>query len=82
MGLVSCPIQHVLRHQTEGSWLFHEEKTAIVALMRGEERINDAFPLGIFVQAKEAEKRQAPSSPITARSDSGGLSSQHRQIDH
>lgn len=55
IGLENCPIQHVLGSQTNGYQLLHEQKTTIVALMRGGEPmasgVSDAFPLAMFVHA-------------------------------
>ncbi len=59
VGLEQPPIQHVLGRQTRGYQLRHEAKTTIVALMRGGEPmasgVNDAFPLAMFVHAKDAD---------------------------
>lgn len=59
VGLEQCPIQHVLLKKVEGFRLFHEHQTTIVALMRGGEPmalgVSDAFPLAMFVHAKDAE---------------------------
>lgn len=59
IGLESRPIQQVLGRPETGSRLRHEERTTIVALMRGGEPmasgVSDAFPLAMFLHAKEAE---------------------------
>ncbi|KAG9311066.1 uracil phosphoribosyltransferase-domain-containing protein [Chiua virens] len=51
---------HVQGHQTEGHRLIHEQRTLIIALMRGGEAmafgVNDAFPLAMFVHAKRPEE--------------------------
>ena len=57
VGLEKCLIQHVQGRPSAGYQLFHEKQTTIVALMRGGEPmaygVNDAFPLAIFVHAKD-----------------------------
>ena len=59
VGLEKCPIQHVLGRPSQGYQLLHEKQTTIVALMRGGEPmaygVNDAFPLAMFVHAKDAD---------------------------
>ncbi|KAF8138670.1 uracil phosphoribosyltransferase-domain-containing protein [Boletus edulis] len=59
IGLEEYRIPHVQGHQTEGHRLVHEQRTLIVALMRGGEAmafgVNDAFPLAMFVHAKRPE---------------------------
>ena len=59
IGLEDCPITHVLPIPASGFRLFHEEKTLIVALMRGGEPmafgVNDAFPLAMFLHVRENE---------------------------
>ncbi|KAG0636937.1 uracil phosphoribosyltransferase-domain-containing protein [Tuber brumale] len=59
IGLEEYPIPHVQGHQTSGYRLCHEEKTSIVALMRGGEPmalgVNDALPRAMFVHAKRPE---------------------------
>ncbi|KAL8670596.1 MAG: hypothetical protein Q9168_004870 [Polycauliona sp. 1 TL-2023] len=59
IGLEQPTIQHVLGRQTAGYRLRHEEKTTIVALMRGGEPmaygVNDAFPDAMFVHAKDPQ---------------------------
>lgn len=59
VGLEPSPIGHVLGRPTSGYRLFREHQTTIVALMRGGEPmafgVNDAFPLAMFVHAKEAD---------------------------
>lgn len=60
IGLEEYQIPHVQGHQTEGHRLVHEQRTLIVALMRGGEAmafgVNDAFPLAMFVHAKRPEE--------------------------
>jgi len=60
IGLEEYRIPHVQGHQTEGHRLVHEQRTLIVALMRGGEAmafgVNDAFPLAMFVHAKRPEE--------------------------
>ena len=59
IGLEASPVTHVLGHPTDGSQLFHEKQTTIVALMRGGEPmalgVNEAFPLAMFVHASNAD---------------------------
>ena len=59
IGLEEYPIRHVQGHQTTGYRLLHEQKTTIVALMRGGEPmaygVNDVFPLAKFVHASGPE---------------------------
>ena len=59
VGLEKRLIQHVQGRPSEGYQLFHEKQTTIVALMRGGEPmaygVNDAFPLAMFVHAKDAD---------------------------
>ena len=60
IGLEEYRIPHVQGHQTVGHRLIHEQRTLIVALMRGGEAmafgVNDAFPLAMFVHAKRPEE--------------------------
>ncbi|KAE9394025.1 PRTase-like protein [Gymnopus androsaceus JB14] len=55
-GLEEFPIPHVQDRQTSGHRVRHEEKTTIVAVMRGGEPmafgVNDALPLAMFLHAK------------------------------
>jgi len=55
IGVEEYPIPHVQGHHTSGYRLLHEQKTSIVALMRGGEAmalgVNDAFPLAMFIHA-------------------------------
>ncbi|KAI9770973.1 MAG: hypothetical protein M1840_002677 [Geoglossum simile] len=57
IGIEDYPIMHVQGHETSGYRLLHEQRTSIVALMRGGEvmafGVNKAFPLAMFVHAKE-----------------------------
>ncbi len=57
VGLEEYSIPHVQGHNTNGHRLRAEAKTCIIALMRGGEPlafgVNDAFPLAMFVHAKE-----------------------------
>jgi uracil phosphoribosyltransferase/phosphoserine phosphatase/adenylate kinase len=59
LGVEEYPISHVQGHQTSGYRLCNEEKTSIVALMRGGEPmafgVNEAFPTAMFVHAKNPE---------------------------
>lgn len=59
IGLEQSSIRHVLGHQTSGYQLYHEQRTTIVALMRGGEPmafgVSDAFPLAMFVHASDAD---------------------------
>ena len=59
VGLEEYPIPHVQGGETNGYRLAHEQKTTIVALMRGGEPmalgVNDAFPLAMFVHASSPE---------------------------
>lgn len=59
IGLEDHEIQHVQGNKTAGHRLLHEQKTSIVALMRGGEPmafgVNDAFPLAMFVHARDLE---------------------------
>ncbi|KAI9644624.1 hypothetical protein NHQ30_006646 [Ciborinia camelliae] len=59
IGVESYKIPHVQGHQTNGHQLLHEDKTLIVALMRGGEPmalgVNDAFPLGMFLHTNGPE---------------------------
>jgi uracil phosphoribosyltransferase/phosphoserine phosphatase/adenylate kinase len=56
IGIKKYEIPHVQGKKTDGYRLLNEEKTSIVALMRGGEPIafgvNEAFPLAMFVHAK------------------------------
>lgn len=64
IGLEEYMIPHVQGKTAQGHRLKHESKTTIVALMRGGEPlafgINDAFPLAMFVHAKEPEDLKLP----------------------
>ncbi|KAF7551433.1 hypothetical protein G7Z17_g5009 [Cylindrodendrum hubeiense] len=55
IGVEESPIPHVQGHQTNGYRLYDEEKTSIIALMRGGEPmalgVNEAFPLAMFIHA-------------------------------
>jgi len=55
IGIEGFTIPHVQGHNTNGFRLLHEQKTTIVALMRGGEPmafgVNDIFPLAMFVHA-------------------------------
>jgi uracil phosphoribosyltransferase/adenylate kinase/phosphoserine phosphatase len=55
IGIEEYPIPHVQGHHTSGYRLLDEQKTSIVALMRGGEPmafgINDVCPLAMFVHA-------------------------------
>ena len=59
IGIEEYPIAHVQGHQTSGYRLFKEQKTSIVALMRGGEAmalgVNDALPLAMFVHASRPD---------------------------
>ncbi|KAI4190094.1 MAG: hypothetical protein L6R41_001013 [Letrouitia leprolyta] len=59
LGLEQAPIRHVLGHQTRGYQLLHEQRTTIVALMRGGEPmaygVNEAFPAAMFLHASEPD---------------------------
>ena len=59
IGIEPCPIQHVQGKTTSGYQLFHEQKSIIVALMRGGEPmalgVSDAFPRAMFVHASDPE---------------------------
>ena len=59
VGLEEYPIPHVQGHHTSGYRLLDEQKTTIVALMRGGEPmafgINDVCPLAMFVHAYSPE---------------------------
>ena len=57
IGMEEYPIPHVLpNHHISGCRIRHEDKTLIVALMRGGEPmasgVNDVFPLAMFFHAK------------------------------
>jgi uracil phosphoribosyltransferase len=58
VGLEQTPIRHVLDRETKGYQFFHEQRTTIVALIRGGEPmaigVSDAFPLAMFVHAGDA----------------------------
>ncbi|CAM1502318.1 Fc.00g043020.m01.CDS01 [Cosmosporella sp. VM-42] len=64
IGLEEYEIPHVQGRNTQGHRLLDEDKTCVVALMRGGEPmamgVNDAFPLAFFIHAKEPReiKRQ------------------------
>ncbi|KAI9746656.1 MAG: hypothetical protein M1818_000370 [Claussenomyces sp. TS43310] len=55
IGIEEFPIPHVQGHNTSGYRLLNEEKTSIVALMRGGEPmaygVNEIFPLAMFIHA-------------------------------
>ncbi|PQE30844.1 uracil phosphoribosyltransferase protein [Rutstroemia sp. NJR-2017a WRK4] len=55
VGIEEFPIPHVQGHYSSGYRLLNEQKTSIVALMRGGEPmafgVNDIFPLAMFVHA-------------------------------
>ncbi|KXX73771.1 Uracil phosphoribosyltransferase [Madurella mycetomatis] len=59
VGVEEYDIPHVLSHPTKGHRVRHEEKTTIVALMRGGEPmafgVNDALPLAMFVHARQPD---------------------------
>jgi uracil phosphoribosyltransferase len=59
IGIETYPVTHVQGHNVDGHQLKDERKTTIVALMRGGEPmafgVNDAFPLAMFVHAKDRE---------------------------
>ncbi|KAK3298098.1 uracil phosphoribosyltransferase-domain-containing protein [Chaetomium fimeti] len=60
VGLEQYDIPHVQGHGTEGHRVRHENKTTIVALMRGgepmAEGVNDALPCAMFVHAKQPDE--------------------------
>lgn len=60
IGCEVTEISHVQEYQTEGYRLLDEEKTAIVALMRGGEPmalgVSEAFPAAMFVHANKPEE--------------------------
>ncbi|KAK0109401.1 hypothetical protein ONS95_002099 [Cadophora gregata] len=55
VGIEEIPISHVQGYHTSGYRLLNEQKTSIVALMRGGEPmalgVNEIFPLAMFVHA-------------------------------
>lgn len=59
IGCEEIDIPHVQKHRTEGYRLLDEEKTVIVALMRGGEPmalgVSEAFPAAMFVHANLPE---------------------------
>ncbi|KAK2805525.1 hypothetical protein FQN50_006149 [Emmonsiellopsis sp. PD_5] len=59
IGLEEYSIPHVQSHLTAGFRLLHEQRTLIVALMRGGEPmafgVNDVFPLAMFLHARVPE---------------------------
>lgn len=59
IGVEEYPILHVQGYDTSGHRLLQEEKTLIIALMRGGEAmalgVNDAFPLAMFFHANCAD---------------------------
>ncbi|GAB1313714.1 hypothetical protein MFIFM68171_03924 [Madurella fahalii] len=59
VGVEEYDIPHVQGHVTKGHRVLHEEKTTIVALMRGGEPmafgVNDALPLAMFVHARQPD---------------------------
>ncbi|KAG8526113.1 uncharacterized protein KY384_000106 [Bacidia gigantensis] len=56
IGMEERTIKHVQGNEVKGCQLLHEERTTIVAMMRGGEPmafgVSDAFPLAMFVHAK------------------------------
>ncbi|KAK5740221.1 hypothetical protein LTR17_004722 [Elasticomyces elasticus] len=60
LGLEECDIMHVQGTMTKGHRLLDEQKTVIVAIMRGGEPmafgVSEAFPAAMFVHAKEPEQ--------------------------
>ncbi|EAU33679.1 predicted protein [Aspergillus terreus NIH2624] len=63
IGVEPCDILHVQGHNTTGFRLAREERTLIVALMRGGEPmafgINDAFPRAMFLHASTPDNVQS-----------------------
>ncbi|GES63612.1 hypothetical protein ATEIFO6365_0007029900 [Aspergillus terreus] len=63
IGVEPCDILHVQGHTTNGFRLAREERTLIVALMRGGEPmafgINDAFPRAMFLHASTPDDVQS-----------------------
>jgi len=59
IGIESHPIPHVQGHDTDGFRLSHEQKTLIIALMRGGEPmalgVNDACPSAMLLHARRSE---------------------------
>lgn len=59
IGVEQYPIKHVLGDQISGYRLLHEQKTSIVALIRGGEPmalgVSDAFPLAMFIHANRPD---------------------------
>ncbi|KAH8758340.1 uracil phosphoribosyltransferase-domain-containing protein, partial [Diaporthe sp. PMI_573] len=59
IGCEETAIVHVQKHRTEGYRLLDEEKTVIVAMMRGGEPmalgVSEAFPAALFVHANTPE---------------------------
>ncbi|KAH8722702.1 uracil phosphoribosyltransferase-domain-containing protein [Phaeosphaeriaceae sp. PMI808] len=59
IGVEEYLVPHVQGHNTTGYRLLHEQKTSIVALMRGGEPmalgVNDALPLAMFIHANRPE---------------------------
>jgi uracil phosphoribosyltransferase/adenylate kinase len=59
IGIEEYPIVHVQGHSTDGYRLLHEQRTSIVALMRGGEAmalgVNDAFPRAMFIHASSPD---------------------------
>ncbi len=59
IGIEEYQTTHVQGHDTSGYRLLHEQKTLIVALMRGGEAmafgVNDAFPRAVFVHASRPD---------------------------
>lgn len=59
IGVEEIPIAHVQGHTTKGYRLLHEDRTLIVALMRGGEPlahgVNDVFPSATFHHAKRPD---------------------------
>ena len=59
IGIEEYPIAHVHGRHTSGYQLLHEQRTLIVALMRGGEAmalgVNEALPLAMFVHASHPE---------------------------
>ncbi|KAF2834672.1 hypothetical protein M501DRAFT_943718 [Patellaria atrata CBS 101060] len=56
IGIEEYLIPHVQGHKTSGYRLLNEDKTSVVALMRGGEPmalgVNDVFPLAMFIHAR------------------------------
>ena len=71
LGVEEYPVPHVQGHHATGYRLRHERKSLVVALMRGGEPmafgVNDAFPLAMFLHAKNPEdvKREHLQDTVT-----------------